>query len=164
MVACFFAIIDNCNRTRLVATALLEDETEESFVWALSMIKKCTNDLIPKVVFTDSDPAMANAISLEFSDSVHCLCLFHIDLNLKKNLRNKLKSDEFKAFRVEFFQCRNTLVSTLFESRWEHLKSKYIPASNYIKRQLDPLKQNGPYVIQTTNLQLVQIVLNELKV
>ncbi|POG78398.1 hypothetical protein GLOIN_2v680629 [Rhizophagus irregularis DAOM 181602=DAOM 197198] len=37
---CCCAVIDNCNRTRLVATALLEDETEESFIWALSMIKK----------------------------------------------------------------------------------------------------------------------------
>lgn len=136
----FFAVIDNCNRTRLVATALLEDETEESFIWALSMIKKGTNDLIPKVVFTDSDPAMANAISLEFPDTIHCLCIFHIDLNLKKNLRNKLKSDEFKAFREEFFHCRNTLISTLFENRWEHLKLKYPSAGNYIRKQLDPLK------------------------
>ena len=86
MMACFFAIIDNCNRTCLVATALLEDETEEIFVWALSMIKKCTGGLVTKVVFTDSDPAMASAISLEFSESIHCLCIFHIDLNLKKNL------------------------------------------------------------------------------
>ncbi|CAG8734358.1 26635_t:CDS:2, partial [Dentiscutata erythropus] len=31
MMACFFVIIDNCNRTRLVATTLLEDETESSF-------------------------------------------------------------------------------------------------------------------------------------
>ena len=60
----FFAIIDNCNRTRLVATALLEDETEESFVWALSMIKKCTNDLISKVIFIDSDLAIVNVIKL----------------------------------------------------------------------------------------------------
>ncbi|CAI2178554.1 8584_t:CDS:2 [Funneliformis geosporum] len=41
---------------------------------------------------------MINAISSEFSDSIHCLCLFHIDLNLKKNLRNKLDSDEFQNF------------------------------------------------------------------
>ncbi|EXX57460.1 hypothetical protein RirG_206960 [Rhizophagus irregularis DAOM 197198w] len=104
------------------------------------MIKKGTNDLILKVVFTDSDPAMANAISLEFPDTIHCLCIFHIDLNLKKNLRNKLKSDEFKAFREEFFHCRNTLISTLFENRWEHLKLKYPSAGNYIRKQLDPLK------------------------
>jgi hypothetical protein len=47
MVACFFAAIDNCNRTRLVATAFLEDETEESFVWALEIINKATGNLVP---------------------------------------------------------------------------------------------------------------------
>lgn len=86
MMACFFAVVDNCNRTRLVTTALLEDETEESFIWVLSMIKKGTSNLVPKVVYTDFDPAMASTISLEFSDAIHCLCIFHIDLNLKKNL------------------------------------------------------------------------------
>ncbi|CAG8813207.1 5251_t:CDS:2 [Gigaspora margarita] len=34
MVACFFAMVDNCNRTRLVATVLLEDETKNSFFTA----------------------------------------------------------------------------------------------------------------------------------
>jgi hypothetical protein len=47
MVACFFAAIDNCNRTCLVATALLEDKTEESFVWALEIINKATGNLVP---------------------------------------------------------------------------------------------------------------------
>ncbi|CAG8795272.1 25185_t:CDS:2, partial [Dentiscutata erythropus] len=54
--------IDNCNHTRLVATALLEDETEKSFIWALYMISKCTSDLASRVVYMDFDPAIANAI------------------------------------------------------------------------------------------------------
>ncbi|CAI2182568.1 1174_t:CDS:2, partial [Funneliformis geosporum] len=92
MVACFFAIIDNCNRTRLVATVLLEDETEDSFIWALKMIKKGTGHLIPRVVFTDSNLAMANAISLEFSDSIHCLCLNTLVLNIFEHHWESLKS------------------------------------------------------------------------
>ncbi|RHZ87488.1 hypothetical protein Glove_34g128 [Diversispora epigaea] len=60
------------------------------------MINKSTENLIPRVVFTDSDPAISNAISIEFSGSVHCLRIFHIDLNLKKNLRNKLTTNEFR--------------------------------------------------------------------
>jgi len=140
MVACFFAAIDNCNRTRLVATALLEDETEESFVWALEMINKSTGNLVPRVVFTDSDPAMSNAISLIYPNSAHCLCLFHIDLNLKKNLRSKLTTKVFHEFRKDFFQCRNTLAPAIFEVRWKNLKEKYSAASSYLNRQLDPLK------------------------
>ncbi|CAG8809391.1 10298_t:CDS:2, partial [Dentiscutata erythropus] len=81
-----------------------------------------------------------SAIHSEFSSSVHCLYLFHIDLNLKKNLRNKLNSDEFWEFCKNFFKCRNTMVEDLFESHWEALKLKYTSASSYIKHQLDPTK------------------------
>ncbi|CAG8691381.1 1098_t:CDS:2, partial [Racocetra fulgida] len=44
---CVIHAIDNYNHTRLVATALLEDETEESFTWALNIINKCTGNLSP---------------------------------------------------------------------------------------------------------------------
>lgn len=105
-MACFFVAIDNCNRTRLVATCLLENETEESFIWALHMLNKCTNNLVPRVVYTDSDPAMANAIMVEFSCSVHCLCIFHIDLNIKKNLRNKMGATQFQDFRKVLYMSK----------------------------------------------------------
>src|SRR5260364_186191 len=104
------------------------------------MINKCMNNLMPQVIFTDSDPGMASAIHSEFPSSAYCLYLFHIDLNLKKNLRNKLNSDEFQEFRMDFYKCRNTMVKELFESRWEALKLKYTSANSYIKRQLDPSK------------------------
>ncbi|CAG8770380.1 10749_t:CDS:2, partial [Dentiscutata erythropus] len=128
IVACFFVIIDNCNKSQLVVSALLEDKTKDSFIWTFQMINKY------------SDPGIAGAIYLEFSSSVHCLCLFHIDLNLKKNLRNKLNSDKFREFRTNFFKYRNTMVEDLFESCWEALKLKYTLASSYIKHQLDPTK------------------------
>ena len=67
------------------------------------MINKCTGDLIPQVIFTDSNLAMASAIRSEFPISVHCLCLLHIDFNIKKNLRNKLNSSEFMEFLKTFY-------------------------------------------------------------
>ncbi|CAB5327135.1 unnamed protein product [Rhizophagus irregularis] len=104
------------------------------------MINKATGNLVPQVVFTDSDPAMSNAISLIYPNSAHCLCLFHIDLNLKKNLHSKLTTKIFHEFRKDFFQCRNTLSPAIFESRWQNLKEKYSSVSGYLNRQLDPLK------------------------
>ncbi|CAB4396762.1 unnamed protein product [Rhizophagus irregularis] len=104
------------------------------------MINKATGNLVLRVVFTDFDPAMSNAISLIYPNSAHCLCLFHIDLNLKKNLRSKLTTKIFHEFRKDFFQCRNTLSPAIFESRWQNLKEKYSSVSGYLNRQLDPLK------------------------
>ncbi|CAG8809582.1 7368_t:CDS:2, partial [Gigaspora margarita] len=94
-----------------VATALLENETQESFMWALAMIKRCTNNLMPRVIFTDCDLAMANAIS-----------------------------KEFQQFENDFFFCHNTLLTNLFESQWQSLKMKYPSAVQYINHQLEPLK------------------------
>jgi hypothetical protein len=34
-VLCLFIIIDNNTKSKLIASALLEDETENSFIWAL---------------------------------------------------------------------------------------------------------------------------------
>ena len=85
MVLCLF-IIDSNTKSRLIASALLEDETEASFIWALQQLKKASYDINPQVIYTDCDPAMANAINLIYLISRHNLCIFHIDLNLKKNL------------------------------------------------------------------------------
>ena len=66
MVLCLFLIVDNNTRSRLVASALLEDETESSFIWVLQQLKKMSNDFYPQVIYTDCDPAMANAISFVY--------------------------------------------------------------------------------------------------
>ncbi|RIA93460.1 hypothetical protein C1645_819426 [Glomus cerebriforme] len=79
------------------------------------MINKVTENLVPQVVFTDSDPAMSNAILLIYFSSAYYLCLFHIDLNLKKNLHSKLTIKK-------------------------NLKEKYSSVSSYLNRQLDSLK------------------------
>ncbi|RIB00636.1 hypothetical protein C2G38_2233569 [Gigaspora rosea] len=83
---------------------------------------------------------MANAIVLEFPNSNHHLCMYHIGVNLKKNLRGKLWSNKFQQFENDFFLCCNTLSTNLFESRWQSLKMKYPSAVQYINRQLEPLK------------------------
>jgi hypothetical protein len=98
MVLCLFIIIDNNTKSRLIASALLEDETEASFIWALQQLKKSSYDVNPQVIYTDCDPAMANAISLIYPTSKHNLCIFHIDLNLRKNLRPKLGTQRFNEF------------------------------------------------------------------
>jgi hypothetical protein len=142
MVLCLFLIIDNNTRSRLVASALLEDETENSFIWALQQLKKVSNEIYPRVIYTDCDPAMANAISFVYPNSKHNLCIFHIDLNLKKNVRPKLGTQKFNEFRSEFFSCRNSLIIEIFEEKWKRLHKKYPETAKYLKRMLKPTKES----------------------
>ncbi|CAG8843311.1 28804_t:CDS:2, partial [Gigaspora margarita] len=105
----------------------------------------------------------ANAISLEFSNSIYCLYIFYIDLNIKKNLWNKLGLIEFKKFYEAFFGYRNTLVPSIFKSYWKSLKEKYELASSYIKQQLDLFKHkwamcytNNQFTAGTNSIQRVE--------
>lgn len=143
MVLCLFIIIDNNTKSRLIASALLEDETEASFIWALQQLKKSSYDVInPQVIYTDCDPAMANAISLIYPTSKHNLCIFHIDLNLRKNLRPKLGTQRFNEFHSLFYLCRNSLISESFETQWKTLIEKYPETEKYLKRMLNSTKKS----------------------
>src|SRR5207248_2825934 len=108
MALSLFMIIDNHNRTRIVAQALIEDETESTFQWILDRILHGTNFIFPRVLFTDGDLAMAAAIKAQLPDTYHCICLFHMNQNFIKQLKGKLQ-DEFIACHQLFMKTRNSL-------------------------------------------------------
>ncbi|CAB4435557.1 unnamed protein product [Rhizophagus irregularis] len=96
-----FIGIDKQNRSQLLGQALTRDEREKSFNWIMSCMKKATSNTIPRIIFTDVDATLHNAIKVQFSDSQLASCIFHIKQNLKKNVRPKLQSD-YANFIVEF--------------------------------------------------------------
>jgi hypothetical protein len=89
----------------------------------------------PKVIFTNSDPSLISAIKEIHSDASHLLCIFHIDLNLRKKLKGKLGA-RFEEFRNKFYVCRNSLCKELFESRWVQLIDQYPESAKYMSDTL----------------------------
>lgn len=77
MVFVPFTGIDNHCRNVTLGAGLLSSETTESYTWLLQSFSKCFGKH-PKVVVTDQDPAMKNAIQLVFQNSRHRLCMWHI--------------------------------------------------------------------------------------
>jgi len=63
------------------------------------------------------------------------LCIFHIDLNLRKKLKSKLGA-HFEEFRRKFYACRNSLYKELFESRWVQLIDQYPESTKYMVETL----------------------------
>ncbi|EXX57767.1 hypothetical protein RirG_204050 [Rhizophagus irregularis DAOM 197198w] len=104
MALSLFMVIDNHNRTRIVAQALIEDETESTFQWILDCILRATNFIFPRVIFTDRDLAMAAAIKAKMPDTHHCICVFHINQNFIKNLKGKLPQSylQNKLYPIRF--------------------------------------------------------------
>ncbi len=83
-------IVDNHARSRMVATAVVSDETKETYKWILECLLRATDSLASYVLFTDADPAMITAIHETLPMTKHNYCIWHIRKNLEKNLKGKL--------------------------------------------------------------------------
>ncbi len=59
------------------------------------------------------------------------LCIFHIDLNLRKKLKGKLES-QFEGFRHKFYAYQNFLCKELFKHHWNQLIDQYPAAAKYL--------------------------------
>ncbi|XP_076918408.1 protein FAR1-RELATED SEQUENCE 7-like [Bidens hawaiensis] len=85
-----FTAIDNHCRNVTVGAGLLSSESIESYSWLLKVFLDSFS-IAPKVVVTDQDPAMKQAISFVLPNSRHRLCMWHI----MKKLADKLSLVEF---------------------------------------------------------------------
>jgi MULE transposase domain/FAR1 DNA-binding domain len=130
LMLCVITVIDNNYKTRIVGCAIIEDETLNTYRWILDTLLTDTG-VYPGVIFTDSDPSMIQSIKEIYPDTQHLLCIFHIDLNLRKKLKGKL-GNKFEEFRHKFYTCRNSLCEDLFELRWNQLIEQYSAATKYL--------------------------------
>ena len=112
--------VDNDNKTRLLACSLIDDEQEESFVWIFQNLKIAVSNIYPLSIYTDNDLSMINAIKTVFLETMHFLCIYYMDQNIQRKLKQKLGT-KFETFHKEFFCARNSLSIDQFEFRWTKL-------------------------------------------
>ena len=134
-----FLIIDNNTRSRLVAQALVSDETTESYKWIFECIKKTTM-AEPLVFVTDADPTADAAIGQVYETTHPIHCIYHINENLPKNTKSKL-SNQYENFVRDFYICRNSLSEEVFNERWSKIIEKYPSVKDYLMRTLYPSRQ-----------------------
>jgi len=116
MALSLFVIVDENRNIRLVAQALLIDETKESHEWVFKQVNLATNNMHPQVMITDADPAVHAAIRSIFFTTYPMHYTFHISQNLIKKLQ-KLLGKRFYDFSTQFYVTRNTLYKSVFESK-----------------------------------------------
>jgi len=77
--------VTSTKMTYSVAFAFLSFEQEDSFTWTLEMlVGLLTSKLnMPKVVVTDRDNTLMNAVAKVLPETNHILCYFHIGKNVK---------------------------------------------------------------------------------
>ncbi|XP_035830896.1 protein FAR-RED ELONGATED HYPOCOTYL 3-like [Helianthus annuus] len=114
MVFVPFTGIDNHCRNVTLGAGLLSSESIESYKWLLNSFVKSFG-LQPKVVVTDQDPAMKQAIEEVFSTSRHRLCMWHI---MKKVADKLCSNDEFKR-RMCDIVWTDSIEPEEFERQWK---------------------------------------------
>jgi hypothetical protein len=113
-----FVTSDNNLKTRIVAQAIVDDETQFSYEWVFQCVKEATS-ISPRVFVTDSDPAVSGAVATQFPDTFHMHCIWHIGQNLPKQLKGKLGSN-FDNFTKDFYTTRNGLTEKQFNKRYTY--------------------------------------------
>ncbi|XP_022003487.1 protein FAR1-RELATED SEQUENCE 6-like [Helianthus annuus] len=118
MVFVPFTGIDNHYRNVTLGAGLLASESIESYKWLLNSFVKSFGRQ-PKVVVTDQDPAMKQAIEEVFSTSRHRLCMWHIMKKVADKVGHELcNNDEFKK-RICDIVWTDSIEPEEFERQWK---------------------------------------------
>ncbi|CAG8645038.1 25258_t:CDS:2, partial [Gigaspora rosea] len=129
---CLFVLIDNHNKTRIAAQALMPNKTIESFRWVMGQLKKATG-ILPRILMTDEDLSIKYVVAHNLPNTKYLFCLYHLSQNLLKNLRSKL-GEQYADFINDFYSTRNSLSESVFETRFTNLLNKYPAASSYLRK------------------------------
>ena len=146
--------VDHTGATKILAASLLACEDEQSFRW----VAECFEDAfcaLPKVVFTDSDPAMDAAFAAVWGTVLHYLCIWHLAKNMKTNLNPACVGVSDLAARLAskwWRICKLTDKQSIatFDAEWKELvhtletEAKVSHDSPAYKKALNWLEKAGP--------------------
>ncbi len=72
-----FVIPDNNLKTYIMAQAVVDDKTQFSYKWIFKYIKEATG-MLSRVFIIDGDLVVNGVIMIQFLDSFHIYCIWHI--------------------------------------------------------------------------------------
>jgi hypothetical protein len=119
-----FVGLNNHYQSILFGCALLQDESENSFIWLFETFLEAMDGKKPISVITDQDLAMKAALAKVLPETRHRLCLWHI----RKKFPEKLAHVYHKKsiFKRDLKRCiYNSPSIQGFEEEWRRLMSEY---------------------------------------
>ncbi|XP_022032748.1 protein FAR1-RELATED SEQUENCE 5-like [Helianthus annuus] len=118
MVFIRFTGIDNHCRNVTLGAGLLVSESTESYKWLLNSLVNSFGRQ-PKVVVTDQEPAMKQAIEGVFTTSRHRLCMWHIMKKMADKVGHELcNNEEFKRKMCDIIWS-DSIEPGVFERQWK---------------------------------------------
>jgi hypothetical protein len=137
-----------------VGFAFIANEKEDNFIWALETCKSLlkSKDTFPKVIVTDRDKSLMNAVPIVFPNSSALVCRYHVAKNVRakfkafcgakeKNLDQLLNTLTFQWESIVQSSSEESYISAVAEFR--KVFEKYPNFLNYVETTvLDPVKEN----------------------
>ncbi|XVE94278.1 hypothetical protein REPUB_Repub01dG0267700 [Reevesia pubescens] len=104
----------------LLGCALVADDTKLTYVWLMRAWLRAMGGHAPKVILTDHDKALKEAVVEVFPDSRHCFCLWHIVSKIPEKL--SYMKGQHENFMTKFDECIfKSYTDEQFEKKWWEL-------------------------------------------
>jgi hypothetical protein len=168
-----FSGVNHHNQSVIFGSAIVGDETEDTYVWLLQQFLEAMGGKAPVSVITDGDLSMRNAIRRVFPHAHHRLCAWHLARNATSNIKNpkfvpKFKRCMFGDFDIEEFETmwdllvaefgleNNKWIRELYEKReqWStaHIRGRFYAGFRTTSRCEGLHSEFGKYVTVLSNL------------
>lgn len=119
-----FVGVNHHRQTIIFGAALLYDETTSTFTWLFDTFTRAMSGKQPKTILTDQDAAMAKALAIQWPETCHRLCIWHIYQNAATHLSNVFA--RFKNFSKDFSFCiYGYEEEDEFLNAWRRMLEKY---------------------------------------
>ncbi|XP_031377505.1 protein FAR1-RELATED SEQUENCE 2-like isoform X1 [Punica granatum] len=107
----------------LLGCALIGNQTASTYSWVMQTWLRAVGGTSPRVILTDQDKSLEEAVAEVFPESRHCFCLWHVLRMIPGNLG---VVDKHENFRKEFDKCvHQSFTVAQFENQWEKLVSRF---------------------------------------
>ncbi|KAI4308515.1 hypothetical protein L6164_031578 [Bauhinia variegata] len=116
--------VDNYGNAILFGCVLLQDESSNSFAWALQTFVRFMRGRYPETILTDIDPGLGDAIAREFSNTKHVICTWHI-LSKLSSWFSILLGSKYSDFRSEFDILCDLESIENFEHQWDPFVARF---------------------------------------
>ncbi|XP_057452744.1 protein FAR1-RELATED SEQUENCE 5-like [Lotus japonicus] len=114
-----FSGVNHHIHTTVFASAIIADETEETFVWLFEQFKVAMEAKSPGLVITSGDAALENAISRVFPNARHRLCSQVILRNASSKVRNPKMTAQLKDLMLSDYEVSE------FNSKWDEMVAQF---------------------------------------
>jgi len=119
-----FMGVNHHNQAIIFAAALLFDDTVESLKWLFNTFLEAMSGKKPKVILTDQDAAIAEAVNSILPETSHRICVWQMYQNVLKHLSHLVK--DIESFSCDFRSCiYESNYEEAFVHAWEGLLDKY---------------------------------------